>query len=365
MIEMSLNNSVKSVGAESAPKEVVTTFDKVPTDGLQLLRENANRIQDLCSDTVLKGVNLSNLAMDCTDQGVFTARYLQGSEVKQSEFSDFSFGQLCAKLGVPAKYMTECVKHGYTDLAKDNFNTWIDDFGKDLMFRLYSDKIRGVLSSRYSVFDTPDIIDVVDDTTRGMGLKVKSYFMNEERFHARLIQENKMKVNGEDLFAGIQIDSSDVGRSTLTVNFFIFKQVCTNGLCVSKGKANLFTQKHISICSDDFREEFSQSLKYLQPLIGEYEYIIQRCAMQHSLIGSKYTSGKPETDKMLEEFIQKLKTRTKLSDDGVKKVIELSNNRYGFSDWGVINSITEVAQDYTLERRIELEKIAGSMLRVV
>ena len=83
------------------------------------------------------------------------------------------------------------------------------------------------------------------------------------------------------------------------------------------------------------------------------------------LLGSKYTSGKPDTDKMLEEFIAKLKAKTKLSDEGVKKVIDLSNNVYGFSDWGVINSITEVAQDYTLERRIELEKIAGSMLRVV
>ena len=60
-----------------------------------------------------------------------------------------------------------------------------------------------------------------------------------------------------------------------------------------------------------------------------------------------------------------MKSRTKLSDEGVNKVIELSNNKYGFSDWGVVNSITEVAQDYTLERRIELEKIAGSMLRVV
>lgn len=346
-------------------KEVVTTFDVTPTDGMQILREKANSIQNLCNDVTLKNVSLKNLAMLC-EGTKFKAKYMHdGGAIDCSSLSDFAFGQLCTKLGIPARYLTSCASKGYSELAVDNLNTWIDDFDKDLLFRLYENKIRGVLSSRYSVFDTPDIIDVVDDSTRGLGLKVKSFFMNEERFHARLIQQEKMNINGEDLFAGIQIDSSDVGRSTLAVNFFIFKQVCTNGLCISKGNANLFTQKHLNICSDDFREELKASLKYLPDLIGEYEHIIQRCALQYSILGSKYTSGKPETDKMLEEFILKLKTKTKLSDEGVKKVIELSNNVYGFSDWGVVNSITEVAQDYTLERRIELEKIAGSMLRVV
>lgn len=37
-------------------------------------------------------------------------------------------------------------------------------------------------------------------------------------------------------------------------------------------------------------------------------------------------------------------------------------NKYGTHDWGVINSLTEVAQDYTLERRIALERIAGDLL---
>lgn len=363
MIKMSVNNSVTSEESNDK-KEVITTFDITPTDGLDILRKKAISIQECCTDTLIKNVSLQNLAMYCTD-GVFRAKYVQDSEVKNHTFSDFSFGQLCSKLGIPAKYMIACAKQGYSELATDNFNTWIDDFGKDLLFRVYKDRIRGVLSSRYSVFDTPNIIDAVYDSTRGLGLKVKSFFINEERFHARLIQQDKMKINGEDLFAGIQIDSSDVGRSTLMVNFFIFKQICTNGLCVTKGKANLFTQKHISICSDDFKEELKQSLKYLPDLIGEYEHTIKRCALQYNILGNSHTSGKLKTGKMLEDFIQKLKSKTNLSEDGVNKVIDLSNNKYGFSDWGIVNSITEVAQDYTLERRIELEKIAGSMLKVV
>lgn len=362
MFEMTLNNTATRV--EDSKKEVLTTFDVAPTDGLQILRERANEVQEYCHDHILKDVSLKNMALSFKD--CFESSFVDDSkEVQTHKFSDFSFGQLCTKLGVPPKYMLKCATSGYPELAIDNLNTWVDDYGKDLLFRVYKDKIRGVLSNRYSIFDTPDIIDIVDDATKGLNLYVKSYFLNEERFHARIVQQEKMKINGEDLFAGIQIDSSDVGRSTLMVNFFIFKQICTNGLCISKGKANLFTQKHISICSDDFREELKSSLKCLPQLIEEYSYVIQRSAMQYSILGSKYSATQEDRDRLLENLVQKLKSRTKLSDEGVSKVINLAENKYGLSDWGVINSITEVAQDYTLERRIELEKIAGSMLRAI
>lgn len=344
-------------------KEKVVHFDVTPTDGIQMLREKANGIQNYCKDYTIKDVDITNLALYCTED-IVLAKFTDGVDVAKKFLTDHALGQLCTKLGVPARYVEKCMKNGHPELAQNNLNTWIEDYGKNLFIRTYRDKIRGVLSNRYSVLDTPDIIDVVDTSTRGLGLKVKEYYMSEERFNCRLIQQEQMKINCEDLFAGIQIDSSDVGRSTLTVNFFIYKQVCTNGLCVTKGKGNMFTQRHIKICSDDFKEQLKQALKTLPLLIEEYESTIQRCALQYNIFGSKYTSGNEETNKLIEECIQKIKYTTRLSDEGANKVIDLARNRYGVSDWGIVNAITEVAQDYTLERRIELEKIAGSLLKV-
>ena len=51
-----------------------------------------------------------------------------------------------------------------------------------------------------------------------------------------------------------------------------------------------------------------------------------------------------------------------VSDDGAKKVIELVRNKYGNSKWGYVNALTEVAQDYTLERRLDIENRAGAIL---
>lgn len=357
-------------------KESITNFNIAPANGLSILRDKAEDIQERCSDTLLKNVDLTTLALYCKDNGRVVAKYKNDKEpVKERTFSDYAFSQFCSKIGVPAQYMDKCMKVGYTELAEENMNSWVDIYNKPLFLREYNDKIRGVLSSRYSPFDTPQILDVLNDTTRGLNLKVKGYFLSEERFHARLIQTDTMNIDGEDLFAGIQIDSSDVGRSALTVNFFIFKQICTNGLCISKGKGNLFTQKHINICTDDFHEELSKSIKILPELIKEYESTIKRAQMSNSIVtvGREDISKlimqevlkKEDRDKAVQELIDRLKAKLRLPDEGVEKVLRVANENYNYSNWGVINAITEVAQDYTLEKRIDLEKTAASMLKAV
>lgn len=357
-------------------KESITNFNIAPANGLSILRDKAEDIQERCSDTLLKNVDLTTLALYCKDNGRVVAKYKNDKEpVKERTFSDYAFSQFCSKIGVPAQYMDKCMKVGYTELAEENMNSWVDIYNKPLFLREYNDKIRGVLSSRYSPFDTPQILDVLYDTTRGLNLKVKGYFLSEERFHARLIQTDTMNIDGEDLFAGIQIDSSDVGRSALTVNFFIFKQICTNGLCISKGKGNLFTQKHINICTDDFHEELSKSIKILPELIKEYESTIKRAQISNSIVtvGREDISKlimqevlkKEDRDKAVQELIDRLKAKLRLPDEGVEKVLRVANENYNYSNWGVINAITEVAQDYTLEKRIDLEKTAASMLKAV
>ncbi len=346
------------------PKEVVCTVDISPTKGIQLLREKANGIQNECYDVMLKEVSYENFAIHVGGDGDISAFFKTADMgIVRESLSRYALGQLCNKLGVPVRYIEKCIKADQNVLANKNLNTWIEDYNKDLFLRIYQHKVRGILSNRYSVLDTPDIIDVIDESTKG--LKVKGYYMSEERFHVRLVQQHMMKINGEDLYAGIQIDSSDVGRSPLNVMFFIYKQICSNGLAVANRRGSLFTQRHISICTDDFREQLSQSLKTLPTLISEYEHIIQRCANQYTLMGTKYFSGKDDFDTVLKEFIQKIRYKTNLTEDGAKKVVNLVGEKYGPSDWGVVNALTEVAQNYTLERRIELEKIAGSLLKVV
>lgn len=269
----------------------------------------------------------------------------------------YAMSQLCNKLGVPVRYLEKCFDAGMIDLASDNVNAWLSEYNKNLFIREYDGKIRGILSDRYMTLDTPEIMDVVSDVVDSSNYSTKGYFLSPERFHARLVQNEMMNVGGEDLFAGIQIDSSDVGRSTLLVRFMIFKQVCTNGLCVSRGSGVLFEQRHIGISIDEFHSTFKESMNRIPILMDNAVEFIETARQRDD----RYSVNRFSENQM-KEFVERVKLKTKLSDESVSKVIDMMQNRYSPTRWGLINSITEVAQDFTLERRVELEKIAGDML---
>lgn len=333
----------------------VVSLEKVDLGGLY---QRALDIQAECQDFNVSNVTYKNVQYDGD-----TCRLLykpDGDEPsRKMGMTRHSLSQLCNKIGVPIRYIDKCIDSGRLDLAAENINSWIDDFGKNLFIREYRNTIRGVLSDRYSTLDTPHIMDAINDVLDFDEYQIKGYLLSPERFHARIVQREMMNINGEDLFAGVQIDSSDVGRSILIVKFMIWKQVCTNGLCISKGGGVLFQQKHIGIDASEFRDEFRSSLSNIPLLVEHSKELIEEARLD----GERY-STRNFNEQQLKEFIERIKIQTKLSDEGVNKVIQFMTDKYGFSKWGYVNSLTEVAQDYTLERRLEIEKIAGDVLIV-
>lgn len=282
----------------------------------------------------------------------------EDGDIHQAAISRYALGQLGTKIGVPANYLEKCVKSGRLPLAQDNVNSWLETFGKNLFLREYDGRIRGVLSSKYSVCDSHEILGVLESEIDLSRFKIKGSFLNEERLHIRLVSKDLLPIDGEDLFAGLFIDSSDVGRSILTVQFGIYKQVCTNGLVVARAGGVLFKQRHIGITADEFQTGLAASLKNVD-VLADHAVEWVRTAKSKLV----YDTNKMMSEDMT-EFLERVRSKTSLPEDGAKKVIELMSTKYGGSQWGLINSITEVAQDYTLERRLDLEKIAGNMLAV-
>ena len=331
-------------------KEVIST---TPVKFSRLI-EVANSIEENSNDFMIRKANSSNVRFN--DSAGLT--FLAGDNtVCNLPISRYALGQLSTKIGVPARYIEKCIQSGRVDLAQDNVNSWLEDYNKDLFIREYNGRVRGVLSSKYSVCDSPDILDVVSSAVDMSKYKVKGSYLNEERLHVRLIGKEMLPIDGEDLFAGLFIDSSDVGRSILTVKFGIYKQVCTNGLVIARAGGTLFEQKHIGISAEEFHEGLSSSLKNVDLLTDHAVEWVKRAKERYN-----HWSVDTEHPEDIEEFVSYIRQQTALSDDSSHKVIDLMQTKYGDTRWGLINSITEVAQDFTLERRLELEKIAGSML---
>lgn len=340
------------------PQTDLREFITLPTSkGVSFddLMKQAVDIDMDCEDFMLP--NVTDVNAYFTQAGHL--KYLTENGVRDSAMSRFALGQLCTKLGVPANYIDKCFSSGNTELAADNINSWMSTLNKSLFIREYQGNIRGILSDRYMTLDTPDILGSLTEVINPSEYQIKGYFMSPERFHARIVQKEMLSISGEDLFAGIQIDSSDVGRKSLVVRFLIFKQICTNGLCISKGGGVLFSQKHIGINLDEFCAGFKESMQRIPLLIDNATTLIEEARKDTSKYDVRHFS-----EQELKDFTDRMRFKTKLSEEGMNKVISFMSDKYGYSRWGFVNALTEVSQEYTLERRIELEKIAGDILAV-
>ena len=336
-------------------KDVKEAIDNRPKT-LDKLIIKANDIALNSKDYMVRKANTHNIRFNET-AGITFISEEDNYDIKNFPISRYALGQLSTKIGVPARYIEKCIDSGRIDLAQDNVNSWFEDYNKDLFIREYNGGIRGVLSSRYSVCDSHDILEVVNDAVDLSKYKVKGSYLNEERLHVRLIGTEMLPIDGEDLFAGLFIDSSDVGRSILTVKFGIYKQVCTNGLVIARAGGTLFEQKHIGITSEEFHEGLVASLKNVDLLTEHAVEWVQRAKNRYN-----HWSVETEHPEDIEEFVAYIRQQTNLSDDSAHKVISLMQTKYEDTRWGLINGITEVAQDFTLERRLELERIAGNIL---
>lgn len=333
--------------------EIKEALNVAPSTTLQTLMAMSDEINSQCSDYMVVRANTSNVRFN-ENAGL---TFVHDNEVKTLGLSKYSLSQLSTKIGVPARYIDKCVQSGRLSLAQDNVNSWLEDYNKDLFIRAYGDSIRGILSSKYSVCDTPEILRVLDDAVDLNKYNIKGSFLNEERLHIRLIGKEMLPINNEDLFAGLFIDSSDVGRSILTVKFGIYKQVCTNGLVIARAGGTLFEQKHIGITAEEFHEGLVKSLQNVDLLTENAVEWVRRAKHRDN-----HWSAVSEYEDDIKEFVAYIRQQTNLSDDSAHKVIDLMQTKYEDNRWGLINGITEVAQDFTLERRLELERFAGNLL---
>jgi len=331
-----------------------------PTDEKELLMLNADlerifndsqAIQSLCEDYVVKGATSENFSL--TYPWDVTYRPADYSGRRQVPINDHALGQLCNRVGVPTSFVKKCIENEEYGLVHENVNTWLDRFGRDLFIREHDNRIRGILSTRYSVLDTPDVLDVLFGSDLPLNdFKVKGYFQSPERFHLRLIEDRPL-LKKDDLFPGVQIDSSDVGRSTLRVQFLIFKLVCTNGMVAATNDGIFFQQKHVGITKDEFREGLSTALERYDE-VREKVIPVIKAAKNEAILD--------ETDTE-EDLLRTIQTYTKFGEEQAKELLNVMEDRgYDSTKWGLANTLTDWAQKYTLERRLDMERLAGRLI---
>lgn len=381
--ELVFNNArreeVKVAEVIEEEKKVLNYFNTVDTgkeqylNSLQVIIKEAREIGSHCYDYMCSSDKSSvRFGID-----VFNEMYFSHTTVlppSMYKVSKHALSQLCVKLGIPVQYIKKLCKSPSLDLVQLPsyiLNTHIRAYkGRDLMFRFYKDTLRGVLSSKYSVLDTVEILNAMEkiylsgSCPQIFEMKIKGYYLDYERLHIRMIYPVPLSipsVSDKDLYLGLQIDSSDVGKSSLFIRAFIFKQVCTNGMVVSVLGKNLFQQRHVGIDKENFEKGLYNALSSL-PTVQDVVVGMIESSSQH---GESYDmfDGESEVSK---SFMKDSGIPAKDLESLKSFVLSYAEDEDNITSWNLINGLTEYAQSLgSLDRRLEVEKYAGEYLERV
>lgn len=281
--------------------------------------------------------------------------------------TQWSLYQLCSvRLGVPHAFMAKCLDSELPDIQSlfpHTVNTFMSHCDTATRIRLYQPEagaafqVRGIVSGSYAVFDSDAVLGTVKDVLND-DFNVVGYGINEEGLHVRLTSPEPLKVAGEDLYPGLLISSGDVGNGSLQVQFFLYKQVCTNGLVMSKMTGKVLHKRHLGIySSDDFKASLTDALESFPVFCSNAAELVERAR----------NTGFEIDD--LKAELEKFKASMKLTETEERQIIDLSTGRYAGPDgvitlWGFVNALTEFAQNqrFDLDARVGVETYAADLL---
>ena len=260
--------------------------------------------------------------------------------------SNWAMAQLCNKFALPYTYLKKCYTKDY-ELAKINFERWATLCNRQVKFRIYNNKIVGAVSDKYTFMTNNELLNSLNEVDDLTGMTIRNHIITPERLHIRFTEDKPIL---DDLYCGISVDNSETGKSSLCLKFFVYKQLCTNGLILRRLESNIFVKKHLG-----YTNETVESIKkglYNLPTFKETAKQLIEESMTDTL-----------TQREMTDTFNNLIARHLLSQQAIDSTsIDYFIQRYGRTRWALANIITELSQKFTLDTRLTLEDCAGQLI---
>lgn len=291
--------------------------------------------------------------------------------------TDHTHSQISEKLRIPKNFYDR-LKEGYPDLLVKNINELIPEKEKRLV-RTLDGNVRALLSSRYRIIDNYDIffnsLDIIKqlNAEKGAGIEVQRADLTDTRLYIKAISETLVDTIypktgetevGDAVKGGIIICNSELGNGAFKVMPFMEVLKCKNGLISEdilsrihlgrdKGIGEITFQADTILKQDEalwmkirdmikgtFNPEiFSKWVDKINEVAGT---VIEKPVMAINNVVKNNNLNKDKVESLLAEFAKE-----------------------GYTQWGLSNAITRVAQTETdYEKQIEMEKLGASILTV-
>jgi len=293
--------------------------------------------------------------------------FVGDGKLRTMKLRDRSYGQYLNRLQIPFAFAT-----GFSGGLQ---GLMIDERLKgenapkpeaEVFVRTRPGLVRAILSGRYGDMKDVNVAEIVDKHLPNLeGFKVLRGAVTEDLFSVTLIGTDPVHRNGDSYYPIHRIHNSETGAKSFEVSSGICKGACSNGMIFAFQKDMRFRIRHLgSKMSENVEHALTAALTGQSNWADRVAPAISRAS---------------EIKIDLEDKKVKEKTIKRLRDFGLTKkfVVQsltlaqcLPSELYGqefahgpeVSLWGVVNAMTQLAQDMGELDRYEVEAAAGAIL---
>ena len=274
--------------------------------------------------------------------------------------TDWALRQLSVKVGMPSGYAEKCIEKKHPELAALNFNTWLKEQKgkngkeKDYLLREYQGKIDAVFSNAYTAFDSPYIMQAIEDVLDVREYDIKNHLLTSDRMYFSMGEREQMEVEGEELFPTINISSSDTGRAALRVTVNVWNEIDKTNLYIPRIGGTLYRQKHVGVDAIEFENELTLAIGAIPVVIDKAVKVIREAAKEKFDLKSK---------EVFNALMRQIMHSAIMKDEKeVEEVLRLADWRHGCTKWGIAKELLLRASEKDLEDRLVLEQKIGAFL---
>jgi Domain of unknown function (DUF932) len=308
--------------------------------------------------------NTKNLTM--VPSGEFQLDTNNGIEIMPA--TGYAHAQMASKLSIPKVYYDRMMKHS-PNLLADNVNHWLDKRQEETsLIRILRGQMRAFLSSRYRIVDHHELLAMVipELSQMGSGMKIASCQVTDEKMYLKVINtdiEAAISVN-DPVQAGFILSNGEIGNSSISIEPFIYRLVCTNGLIIKDHKqrknhagstaenSDLYAVDTICAIDDAFKLKVRDlvrnaiSISTFQNVVGDMK-----------IAKSNLITGNPV------KAVELTAKAIGLTESESGLVLNHLIRSGDLSKFGMLNAVTRTAEDIdNYDRATEVERLGSSVL---
>jgi len=288
------------------------------------------------------------------------------------EVNDLFHQQVGTHYQIPKPYY-ERIRKDYPELLETTLNAHLQRTKDKRLVRTLDGTARAFLSASYRPLDNVDlalnaVIPAVGDMLETMRFEAQ---ITDTRMYIKMIMKQVQGevTKGDIVEAGVMIKNSEVGFSSLSIEPFVNRIVCMNGLVIPDlgmrkfhaGKRNLELSAAQELLISDRTRQLQDA-----GLWSQVRDLITATTNQKSfeamLLPMQEAAGR-EIEQKPQDAVEVVSGWYEFNEDEQDRLLDNLIKGKDYTHWGMVNAITAMAHDEEdYDRATELQSLGGDLL---